>query len=121
MNHDRVNINQSPISCGVLGINRISSDIKDVLYAIATHLYHPSRGAPAAFIIASDLYGEKTSTSALMNEVDRSSFGEITSSSPEDNPKTGNTIVVYTWKINHTSFKEWYSKQRVERLAKVGA
>ena len=53
MNHERVNISHLGISCGVLGLNRISSDTEGVLYAIATHLYHPSKGSPAAFFIAS--------------------------------------------------------------------
>lgn len=120
MDHDRVNITHTAISCGVLGIHRISSDVENVLYAIASYLYHPARGAPAAFIIASDLYKEETATSALMDEVCRRSFGELTISPPEDNPKTGNTIIVYTWNINHNPFKEWYSEQRVKRLSKVG-
>ena len=121
MDHDRVNISHTSISCGVLGLSRISTDVEDVLYAIATHLYHPSRGSPVAFFIASDLYRDENPTSILMKKVERNSFGQIEISYPEDNPKTGNTIVIYIWKINHITFKEWYSKQRVIRLAKVGS
>lgn len=122
MDHDRVTIQSSSVSCGVGQLARVSSEIDDVLYAIATSLYHPARGNPVAFFMASDIFDISivTNTDQLMKTAMRYNFGDVTQSAPEDNPKTGNTIVVYVWKINHIPFKDWYANERVKRLRKVG-
>jgi hemolysin-activating ACP:hemolysin acyltransferase len=117
MDHERVNIHTTSMSCGVLELSRISADIEDVLYAIATRLYHPARGEPAAFIVWSDIVTETT----LADVVDTKKFGKMTTSYCMDNPKTGNPIVVFTWAIYHEPFKAWYSRERVARIKKVGA
>lgn len=125
MEHDRVNISSTNISCGVMALSRISDDTEGALYAIASRLYHPSRGDPCAQFVLSDLYGQEskdvTSTDKLCTTVLLMNLGEITETLPTENPKTGHIIVTYIWTVNHTIFKAWYANERVRRLSKVGA
>jgi hypothetical protein len=120
VDHQRVNIDHLSMSCGVAGLSRIDhADIEGVGYAIATRLYHPSRGDPVAFFVWSDVVkdGQKNT---LAQWVQVNTFGIVTVSPVADNPKTGNPIAVFTWSINHKRFKNWYATQRVQRLGKVG-
>lgn len=120
MDHERVNIHTSGISCGVLELSRIDNDHKGVCYAVATHLYHPSRGTPAAFVIWSNVAPPEFGDDTLCDFIRKHGFGIITASVAVDNPKTGNMIQVWTWAIQHGIFKEWYAKERVAKLKNVG-
>lgn len=120
MDHERVTISRSQISCGVMELSRIGGDTEDVLYAIGSRLYHPSRGDPCAFFVFSDVYTD-TSADRLQREVTILNLGSVRVSGKAENPHTGNTIVVYTWMKDHERFKAWYSKQRVAKLGKVGS
>ena len=118
MDQHHVNISMSGISCGVLELSRIESDSEKVLYALASHLYHPSRGQPAAFVIWSDL--PKDSNGSKLCRVLEDFFDEaLIVSQGAENPKTSNTIVVFCWCINHVALKEWYVKQRVKKAQKL--
>lgn len=120
MDHERVNISRSQISCGVMELHRIGDDTEDVLYAIASRLYHPSRGYPCAFFIFSDV-DEESASSRLFGKVQLLKIGTITVSPRSENPQTGNVIIVYTWLIDHERFKTWYSAKRISKLGKVGS
>ena len=48
MNHSRVDIQGTAISCGVSQISRISDDIEDALFAIGARFYHAAHGQPPA-------------------------------------------------------------------------
>jgi hypothetical protein len=120
MNHERVNISTLAISCGILGLDRISNETDDVLYAIASRLYHPSRGAPAAQAIWSDVNENNTPGGRLAERIRSEDHGNVTITAPVENPKTGNVIVTYIWEFNHERFKQWYVAERVKRLKKVG-
>lgn len=101
-------------------LSRISEDTADVAYAIASRLYHPSRGNPCAFFIFSDIAADKTASERLANFVATSGFGIMSTSGSRENPHTGNYILIYTWAINHEQFKRWYSQQRIMRMKNVG-
>ena len=116
MDHERVNAHISYMSCGVMELSRVSSDIDGVFYALASRLYHPARGEPCAFFVWSDLPQDDKLARAVMT----SNFGAVTYTSDAENPKTGNIIKVYVWKVDHTNFKKWYQTQRVKKLGKVG-
>ena len=102
-------------------LSRISEETMDALYAIASRLYHPSRGNPCAFFVFSDMAEQETASSKLASKVLEMMFGNVHVSRLAENPKTGNMITIFTWKINHEAFKEWYSEERVRKLKKVGA
>jgi hypothetical protein len=119
MDHNRVQIRTSGISCGVMELSGIT-DPEGALYQIAGRLYHPSRGDPVAFLIASDVYSQDTNTHKLATLFLEKKLGSIVYSEPSENPKTGNAISVCVININHTAFKKWYSDERVNRIKKVG-
>lgn len=106
------------MSCGVLELSGLTGDQNKVLFALAAHLYHPARGAPAAFVCWSDT---KDSNGEQLAQALREKF-EVSwpwVSVGEENPKTSNTIFVWVWRIPHKTFKEWYIQQRVERAKKL--
>lgn len=122
MDHERINVNTTRMSCGVMELSRVNDDTSGVLYALAARLYHPSRGDPCAFFVFSDVSSvDGTASEELANIVSyNKQFGTITRSPQAENPKTGNHILIYIWTIDHEKFKAWYAKKRVEKISKVG-
>ena len=118
MDHERVTIGSSAMSCGILELSRISEDTEDVLYAVASRLYHPSRGSPAAIVVWSDLHNGSASFKLWKRAT---SFGTASISDKVENPKTGNIIVLYSWIVDHEKLKTWYIEKRVARLRRAGA
>lgn len=119
MDHSRVSISNTPMSCAVLVLHGLTSDVEGMLYQIATRLYHPSRGEPAAQIVWSDVYDDLIHP--LTRKIIEAGFGVITRSGAAENPRTGNFIQTHVWNIDHEVFKAWYSDERVRRLRKVGS
>lgn len=116
MDNESVVIYQSNASCAVLELSRITKEYDKVLYQIASKLYHPSRGAPAAFVMWSDLDLE------LVKHIENKRWAAGSRpmvSEWRDNPRTGNKVCVVIWPIPHEEFREWYIKQRVNRFKKA--
>src|SRR3546814_5463765 len=65
MDHERVNISSYTMSCGVMELSRIGEETEGVLYALASRLYHPCRGAPCACFLFSDVVETTTGSSPL--------------------------------------------------------
>lgn len=120
MDHTSININTSMMSCGVLELSRIS-DIDRAIYQLASRLYHPARGEPAAFVLASDVHNEKNNTDAFFEKMESLENLKTFDSPAAENPKTGNMIFVTVGIINHINFKKWYTKERIRRLKKAGS
>lgn len=122
MDHSRVNVNSSGISCGVKELSRMSDEAQENLFAIANTFYHPSRGNPPAFCIWSNLDdltlngGEGTNGHRLQKAIEAAKFGVVTKTSPALNPNTGNPIAVWTWLIEHEAFKKWYKAHKILKL-----
>lgn len=116
MNHSRVDLQASAISCGITQISRISDDIKDVLFAIGTRFYHAAHGQPPALAIWSNLADVETNGHRLAAVVMDLKLGTITVTTPQINPNTGAIICMWTWNINHEVFKEWYKQTKVKKL-----
>jgi hypothetical protein len=98
----------------------LSETPDNMLYAIANYLYHPARGAPAAFVIWSDLHGENTRGYNLYLEI-RKWMGDrgIMIQNKMENPKTSNNISFYFWEIPHATFKQWWIGKRMQRAART--
>lgn len=120
MDHERVNIRPTSMSCGVMELSRINDDTEGVLYNLASRLYHPSRGEPCAFFVFSDVSEGETSSLKLVEAVYKYGFGNTSSGPARENTKTGNVIAVYVWGIDHEKFKAWYAEERVKKMGKVG-
>ena len=124
MDHARINVNSSGISCGVKELSRMSDEADENLFAVANAFYHPSRGNPPAFCVWSNLDdmtingGEGTNGHRLQAAIEKHGFGTVIKSDPALNPNTGNAIAVWTWLIAHEPFKKWYKKKKIEKLQK---
>lgn len=121
MDHKRVDIYTSHISCGVAQFARISDEIPETMFAIANSFYHPSRGNPPAFAMFSNVHiKEGTNADRLSDFIQKrdKDFGTVFTSWPAINPHTGNPIKIYVWTINHENLKEWYKQEKIERLKK---
>lgn len=116
MDHTRVDIRSTSISCGINELSRISEDTKDAVFAVANHCNHPSRGEPATFFIASDVTDVETSTQRFMDYVEENKLGVVLKSASEINPKTGNPICIYMWTPDHKNLREFYLKTKIEKL-----
>jgi hypothetical protein len=122
MDHERVNIDTTRMSCGIMELSRMDdSDTDAVLYAVASRLYHPSRGQPCALALFSDIAdGVPNSSTKLITRIRELGLGDTGCTPAVENPKTSNFITVWWWNIGHTAFKKWYSQRRVAKLAAVG-
>lgn len=123
MDNHHVHISSSGMSCGVLELSGITAEPEKVLYALASHLYHPARGTPAAFVIWSDVVpdsnGHKLSRFLNTTWAGMPALCYVTMSKVRENPKTSNPIAIFTWAIPHVAFKAWYVKERVKRAKKL--
>lgn len=123
MDNHHVNICGSSASCGVLELSDFKSDARKILYAVATHLYHPSRGQPAAFVLWSDLYDPKHGSNgqrlAGMLDTEKLLAGGLHTTAPHENPKTSNPIQVWLWSIPHELFRQWYKDERIRRAKNI--
>lgn len=116
MDHDRINITHSAVSCGALQLSRISEETEAALFAVANYCNHPSRGEPAAYFIASDVTDVETATSRFMDHIRKLELGEVTFVGSEINPKTGNPIGLWIWKPNHSKLKDFYLETKIQKL-----
>lgn len=116
-NH-HVQIAGSQISCGIGQLYGLTSDPEKILYALATHLYHPSRGTPYAAMIWSDT--EESNGSKLYSFIlSLFTSSHLWASNWIENPKTGNLISMYYWELPHEQLKQWYIEKRVEKAKKL--
>ena len=113
--HRRVAIQESVASCGICTMSGFSSDasVKDIVFQLASSLYHPAKGRPYEFVIWSDTAKSKGSDVAkYLGEYENT----LTESDWAENSKTGNQIKVFVWQIPHAEFRAWYGKQRISRI-----
>jgi hypothetical protein len=115
MNHSRVDIRNTSISCGVVEISRLADEIEDVLFSVANHFYHPARGEPPAFVMWSNLGDIATNGHRFATRV-HTLLGSVAQTGNALNPKTGAVICVWVWTVNHEPFKAWYKEEKVRRL-----
>lgn len=118
MDHQGINIRTSSASCGILELSRISAETDRILFQVGSYLYHPSRGEPAAFLYWSDLNEPETPGNRLLKRIKELKLAKIYETNPAENPKTGSVISVITAEINHINFKNWYKKERINRIKK---
>lgn len=117
MNHSRVDIRDTSISCGITQISRISDEIDDVLFAIGTKFYHAAHGQPPAFVIWSNLADQETNGHRLAKRLGELGISDnIQQTNAADNPHTGAIICMWSWQVKHEAFKEWYKNKKVDKL-----
>jgi hypothetical protein len=116
----QVQFNQSRISCGVLEAHHLPADTtgNQMVFAIANHLYHKANGRPAAFVTFSDITGMQNISRGelLADAIEALSIGGLFQSERQVNPKTGNTIIVWLWTLDHDAFRAWYTDEYANRV-----
>lgn len=117
MNHSRVDITNTVISCGVLQISRISDEVDEALFAIATRFYHAAHGNPPAFVLYSNVDDITTNAHRLTDKIGSLHFGQVMKTNRAVNPNTGAVIAVWVWEVNHEEFKEWYKQTKIAKIA----
>lgn len=116
----QIRLDQSAISCGVSEAHHLPADTtgNQMVFAIANNLYHKATGRPAAFITWSDVTGKQEISRGelLARAVDELGIGSLFTSQRVINPKTGNTIILWVWTIDHDGLRAWYTEEYANRL-----
>ncbi len=101
---------RSHVSCGVLEVHHLPSDgAQKTVFAIANHLYHKANPRPGSFVLFSDVVsGREHRGEDLAKAIQAINCGSIWASSKQVNPRTGNTIQLWCFEVNHEKFRKWY-------------
>lgn len=118
INSQTARFDKSHISCGVVEVHHLPEKINKVPFAIATHLYHKANPRPGTFVIFSDAVDDVESSRGLKlaNLLRKLSCGEVLNTSKEVNPRSGNTIMVWIFTVNHEKFRKWYQDELANRV-----
>lgn len=116
----QVRFDTSTISCGVLNAHHLPADTtgNDMLFSVANNLLNKANPRPAAFVTFSDVTGKQNvSRGELLAEaIDDLGNGSLFTSKKVVNPKTGNTILVWLWTVDHDSLRAWYIEEVANRI-----
>lgn len=123
VNSKQARFDKSHVSCGVVEVHHLPDEAPNTtVFAIANHLYHKANGRPAAFVLFSDVVsksvlGLTASRGQILAEEIKGLGFDVFESKKEINPKTGNTIRVWLWQVDHTKFRKWYTEEYVNRIS----
>lgn len=120
INSKTLRFDRSHVSCGVIEAHHLPENTAQALFAIANHLYNKANPRPGSFVIFSDSV-EKGETSRGVNLAARiakldDSCGTLAATTPQVNPRTGNTIVLWIFTVNHEGFRKWYQDELANRI-----
>lgn len=110
---------KSAISCGIVEMHHLPDATPiAAAFSMANHLYHKANPRPAAFVIWSDVVGlERLGRGELLAEfLIKAGVGGVFDPGKEINPRTGNSIRLWTFKPDHEKFRAWYTEQVMNRL-----
>ena len=123
MSRNHISTMTSHISCGVLEVGSLLNEVDANIYEIGNSLYHPSRGAPQAFLMLSDrpLVNENPVPSVatlLVGRLQELGLADFVVSKDAINPRSGSLICVWVGTIQHEEYRRWYNNIVAERLAR---
>ena len=119
INSQQIRFTTSPTSCGVLELHHLPDNTATQLaFSLANALYNKANARPSAFVIWSDLVdGDIASRGErLFDELQSMQVGILFRSRDVINPKTGNTIALFSLTINHDAFKAWFTEEYTNRI-----
>lgn len=119
VNSKQARFDKSHVSCGVVEVHHLpDEDSHSTVFAIANHLYNKANGRPAAFVLFSDVVSRSQSRGQdLADALVGLDAGGMFESAREVNPKSGNTIKVWLWHVNHDKFRKWYTEEYVNKVS----
>lgn len=98
---------------------RLDSDVKDIIFQLASYLYHPSRGHTHAFVVWSDIDDPTSPGWKVAAFLSQLGFTyPVEESRTMENPNTGNSILIWTLPLDPLPFKKWYNSMRKMRIEK---
>ena len=112
---------KSFVSCGLMEVHHLPNTTPtQTAFAIMTALYHKANPRPAAFVMFSDVVQEdgdvKSRGERLVDHI-RKLPGRVWESAKEINPKTGNTIRLWVWHLDHEGLRKLYQDELANRVA----
>lgn len=117
VNSQTVRFDRSQISCGVIEAHHLPERTQKVPFAIATHLYHKANPRPGSFVIFSDVVDdEKSRGLQLADLLGKLGCGQVVTTPSRVNPRTGNTIQVFVFVVDHEKFRKWYQDELANRV-----
>jgi len=120
VNSKQARFDKSHVSCGVMEVHHLpDQSASRTLFSIANALYHKANPRPAAFVLFSDVTDTAETRGGLLARyiADNKAFGgHFQASDGAINPKTGNTIKVWLWNINHEVFRKYYVEELANRI-----
>lgn len=118
VNSTTARFDKSHCSCGIVEVHHLPKNITQTVFSIANHLYNKANPRPAAFVLFSDVVdGEDERGTRLANALEKLNCGLLLKTLKEVNPKTGNTIRVWIWDVNHDKFRKWYQEELANRVS----
>lgn len=124
VNSKQVRFDKSHVSCGVLEVHHLPADQPiDVVFSIANNMYHKANGRPGAFVLFSDVVEIAGSYTVLRSRgqrladaINKLQPGRLYSSKTTVNPRTGHTIRVWLWEVDHEAMRKWYTEEYANRV-----
>lgn len=118
VNSKQARFDKSYVSCGVTEVHHLPDQSPTrTIFAIANHLYNKANGRPSAYILFSDVVDIKDSRGQMLADSIRAmKIGTLIEAPKAINPRTGNTIQVWLWCLDHDSFRKWYTEEYANRL-----
>lgn len=111
---------KSFVSCGVLEVHHLPNTTpSQTVFAILTALYRNPR--PAAFVIFSDVVGSRrsypTRGEKLAHYLKEIIGTDLWESKKEVNPRTGNTIRLWVWRLDHEVLWKLYQDELAKHVS----
>ena len=119
VNSMQVKFDKAAISCGVLEAHHLpNQSAAKTAFSIVNNLYHKANPRPAAFVIFSDVEDNGQSRGDKLAAFIRDQIKpkQFVSFGPCINPKTGNSIKLYVWTLDHEPLRKWYQDELANRV-----
>lgn len=120
INSKTARFDRSLVSCGVVECHHLpEGNPSKTVFAIANHLYHKANPRPAAYVIFSDTVDNKRGAALadfILNKMEKGK-GLLWSSPAQINPRTGNTITLWVWTLDHDVLRKWYAEEAMHRVS----
>lgn len=102
-------IDETSISCGVYQVYELYQEPVEICFQLGD-IWFEKGWHRAAFIIWSDTVLSDNGRK-LREYITSNGLGEVQKTVTAVNPNSGNVIQIFTCKINHKGWEDWYTKQ----------
>ena len=118
-----VQFSKSPASCSIVECHHLPNlPATTALFQILNHMYNKANPRPGAFVMFSDVVsngvsrGENLAHLITSLLIESKLGGVLFGTEPTINPKTGNTVVVWLWTVDHGQTRLFYQDELANRV-----